>query len=257
MKVLAIGNSFSEDAVYYLRDIADAAGEDIFVVNLYIGGCPLEEHWLNIESNAPSYQYQVNGAHTDRLVSIPEVLVEEPWDVIVTQQASGFSGWIESYEPFLGLMQAYIQEKAPKARRMLHKTWAYDEGSTHRHFLRYHRSQQEMYACLSRCYAAMAEKYRLPLIPSGDVIQRLRSLPPFDRKQGGRSLCRDGFHMDYLYGRYALSYTWARVLLGRSLEANAYVPQTELTDETAEESVLELIRQTAEEVVGGAESAGR
>ena len=48
MKILAIGNSFSEDAMYYLKNIADADGVEVKAVNLYIGGCNLERHWKNI-----------------------------------------------------------------------------------------------------------------------------------------------------------------------------------------------------------------
>ena len=48
-KILAIGNSFSEDAARYLHQTAKAAGVDTKVVNLFIGGCPLERHWKNIE----------------------------------------------------------------------------------------------------------------------------------------------------------------------------------------------------------------
>ena len=44
MKVLAIGNSFSEDATRYLHDIAKADGVALEVANLYIGGCPLDRH---------------------------------------------------------------------------------------------------------------------------------------------------------------------------------------------------------------------
>ena len=41
MKVLAIGNSFSNDAMRYLHGIAKADGVDMKTVNLFIGGCPL------------------------------------------------------------------------------------------------------------------------------------------------------------------------------------------------------------------------
>lgn len=44
LKILAIGNSFSEDATRYLHQLANAAGIDTKIVNLYIGGCPLERH---------------------------------------------------------------------------------------------------------------------------------------------------------------------------------------------------------------------
>ena len=48
MKILSIGNSFSEDAQRYLHQIANANGDDIFCANLYIGGCSLERHYNNI-----------------------------------------------------------------------------------------------------------------------------------------------------------------------------------------------------------------
>ena len=45
MNVLAIGNSFSEDATRYLHQIAKAQGTPLTVVNLVIGGCSLERHY--------------------------------------------------------------------------------------------------------------------------------------------------------------------------------------------------------------------
>jgi len=41
LKILAIGNSFSEDAVEnYLFELAEAAGKKIIIGNLYIGVLP-------------------------------------------------------------------------------------------------------------------------------------------------------------------------------------------------------------------------
>lgn len=44
IKILAIGNSFSQDATQFIHDIAKADGVDTKVVNLYIGGCSLQRH---------------------------------------------------------------------------------------------------------------------------------------------------------------------------------------------------------------------
>ncbi len=38
LKILSIGNSFSQDAQRYLYDISKSNGEEIKNVNLYIGG---------------------------------------------------------------------------------------------------------------------------------------------------------------------------------------------------------------------------
>ncbi len=45
IKILCIGNSFSEDAMKYLHAIAKCGGMEVKTVNLYIGGCPLIKHW--------------------------------------------------------------------------------------------------------------------------------------------------------------------------------------------------------------------
>ena len=61
LKILSIGNSFSQDATRYLQPIAVSAGiEDFFVRNCYIGGCSLERHVNCILTGEEAYQYQEN-----------------------------------------------------------------------------------------------------------------------------------------------------------------------------------------------------
>lgn len=249
MKILAIGNSFSWDATTYLHQVLHAGGVENIVVNLYIGGCSLERHWQNIESGDAAYQYLLNGQLTDRMVSIQEALAEHDWDAIVTQQASHDSGWADSYEPFLTLITAWLREHAPHAALYLHQTWAYETDSRHGSFMRYHRDQALMYRRLTDCYQAAAARHDMGYIPCGTVIQTLREKAPFRYQEGGMSLCRDGFHMHLIYGRYALACTWARILCGLDLTRNAYLPVS--ADDPslgADEALLTLIRQTVTEV---------
>ena len=51
MKVLSIGNSFSQDAQRYLHRLAKEDGTFIKCVNLYIGGCSLQTHYINMLEN--------------------------------------------------------------------------------------------------------------------------------------------------------------------------------------------------------------
>lgn len=241
-RILVISNSFGEDATKYLHQVAEAAGTDCRVVNLYIGGCSLEQHWQNVRSGQARYQYQLNGVITERYVSIATALAEEPWDIIVTQQASHDSGWLDTYEPFLSLLTAYIRQQAPTARLFLQETWAYEIDSTHGGFARYDHDQQEMYRRLHHCYRAMAEKHALWLIPCGTVIQSARELPAFRVQEGGLSLCRDGFHMSFLYGRYLLACVWAKSLLGVSPEEN-FVPSSPAVAKPADANLLAQLRQ--------------
>jgi hypothetical protein len=247
VRLLAIGNSFSEDATYYLHQILASAGVENQVINLYIGGCPLERHWENIEKDACEYQLQLDGVKTERYVSIHEALKEFNPDHVILHQASHDSGWEVSYEPFLELIPAYLAEQAPQAKVWLNQTWAYEPDSKHPRFVRYNRSQQEMYEKLSFCYRKMAGKYHLPLIPSGDMIQKLRSMKEFNPEQGGMSICRDGFHMSFLYGRYALASMWARAVFKVDADRNTYIPKTEyLPEACAEQSVLDILKKTVD-----------
>ena len=243
LKILAIGNSFSSDATWFLHDILAHNGVESRVVNLYIGGCSLERHWQNIEGNKREYQYQVNGRPTDRYVSIEEVLTEETFDVIVTHQASHDSGWACTYEPFLGLILDYLH-KHSEAKIFLNETWAYEVTSPHGNFMRYERDQEKMFKALNAAYEAAAERYGLPLIRSGEAVQKIRELSAF--KSGEVSITRDGFHMHFLYGRYAVALMWAAKIAGIDPISDTFVPAADfLPGMTADEEIIKAIREIA------------
>ena len=115
IKILAIGNSFSQDATHYLQQIAAADQVDMKVVNLYIGGCSLERHWNNIQSEAKDYLLEMNGESTEEYVSIQDALGMEAWDYIVTQQVSHDSGIITTYQPYLDNVLGYVRTIVPSA----------------------------------------------------------------------------------------------------------------------------------------------
>lgn len=246
VSVLAIGNSFSRDATMDLHAIAAAGGVDCRVVNLYIGGCSLEQHMFNVSQDLAAYTVDENGVTTDRTVSIPQALREQDWTHVTLQQASHDSGLPETYEPYLKQLCAVVRREAPGCRLWLHETWAYETDSTHDKFYRYGHDQAQMYRRLRDAYREAARALSLPLIPCGDVIQSLRRQPPFDYAHGGQSLCRDGFHMHLLYGRYATAATWFETVLGGDIRDNPFVP----TDggQTPDEALLYTIRQTVHAV---------
>ena len=80
MKILAIGNSFSQDATTFLHQAATAQGIDLTVVNLFIPGCNLETHWQNWTQEAAAYEPQYNGEPSGRLTSMQDMLREGGWD---------------------------------------------------------------------------------------------------------------------------------------------------------------------------------
>lgn len=219
MKILSIGNSFSEDAHAYLHDLAEQRSIDITAIDLAIGGCSLKIHFENVTENSAKYLHSINGGEwAEKLVTVEEIIKSDDFDVITLQQVSGYSGQYETYQPYLDELCSYVRKHQPNARLYFHRTWAYEIDSTHEDFPLYDSSQEKMYEEICKASAKASTKIGASIIPSGDVIQRLRqSVSYFDYKNGGESLCRDGFHMSFTYGRYAVALTWLATLTGKKV----------------------------------------
>lgn len=245
MKILSIGNSFSEDAQAYLHMLAEQRGIDLVTVNLAIGGCSLQTHWENVEQNNANYLYGVNGgAWAERLVTIKEILESERFDAITLQQVSGFSGQYETYQPYLNNLAAYVREKQPGADLYFQRTWAYEIDSPHGHFPFYDCNQRKMYDALCAASVEACAAIGATVIPAGTVIQTLReTVPAFDYANGGESLCRDSFHMSVTYGRYAVALCWLATLTGKKVEPMLF-------GELDETLIAEIARVVNEVVFG-------
>ena len=227
IKILSIGNSFSQDAQAYLHQIAASAGIESKVVNLYIGGCSLEKHHNNITENAVAYSYELNGdIHMGRKASIMEGLCEEDWDFVTMQQASGWSGIPDSYYPHIIELSDYVKQYAPTAKQVIHQTWAYEQTASHPHFSKYGSDQKMMYPAVIASYAGAAEKLGgLPIIRCGELVQELRSDPIFVPNTGKYLITRDGYHMNIPYGRYALAALWFETLMGGDIYHASFIPE--------------------------------
>lgn len=180
IRILAIGNSFSQDAVeQYLYELAEAAGYELIIGNMYIGGCDLDKHWANFQSDAAAYEYRkiVKGEKVGKTgYKLSQGLADENWDYISLQQASGKSGKYETYTVLADLI-AGIKERCPKAKLLWHQTWAYASSSTHESFPDYDSNQMTMYSSIvTAARQAMTNHTDLSLlIPSGTAIQNGRT----------------------------------------------------------------------------------
>ena len=221
MKILCIGNSFSQDATRYLREVS---GDTLFVRNLYIGGCSLETHMINIKENNAYYDYQLDGEKL-REISINEALTLEEWDYITIQQVSHFSGIEWTYEPFISYVLDYIKSACPNAKIAFHRTWSYDPASNHGGFPYYNRDTKLMYEKIVEASSKIAKKYNLPIIDNGTSIQRARELDFFNVEKGGVSINRDGFHLSLDYGRYLAALTMYEFFTGKSKKTVTFAPE--------------------------------
>jgi len=226
LRILAIGNSFSQDAAeQYLWELFDAEEIPVIIGNLYIGGCSLERHWNNAEGDKADYQYRkiVDGVRTSTPgYTLEKGLADEPWDYVSLQQASGQSGLYASYEPYLKDLVKYVKAHVGKQTKLMwHQTWAYSQDAGHRDFPKYDRNQDKMYsAIMNASRKAMKDgRFRI-LIPSGTAIQNGRT------SYLGDTFNRDGYHLERTYGRYTAACAWFETLSGQSVVGNAWHPDT-------------------------------
>lgn len=248
IKILAIGNSFSQDTVEHLHEVGKASGLELLVGNLYIGGCSLETHWQNASTDAKAYEYYKTGQAMN-MSSIREALEGEKWDYVTLQQASHDSGRPDTYYPYLNYLSDYVKTYAPQAQQIIHQTWAYEIDSDHPGFKHYNNDQKVMASALIDAYSEASEKLGLKIIPCGVAMQKARATALFDYANGGKTLCRDGFHASLTLGRYLLSAVWYEILTGKSILDNSYIPKSTETDAAPTEKELATLKQCAHEAV--------
>ena len=226
VRILAIGNSFSQDAVeQYLHELAEAEGISTIIGNMFIGGCSLERHVKNARDNAPAYAYRKIGTDGKKRekgkMSLEAVLADEAWDYVSLQQASPFSGMYETYEASLPELIEYVKARLPKKTKlMLHQTWAYASTSKHSGFKNYNCNQLTMYQAIADAVkkAVKANKIKI-VIPSGTAIQNART------SFIGDHLNRDGYHLDVKIGRYTAACTWFERIFKHNVVGNPYAPE--------------------------------
>ncbi len=221
LKVLAIGNSFSVDAMEHLYAVAQAEGvSEIVLGNLYIPGCPLKTHAENSASGEEAYKYYKNTTGVWEVspmqMSLLQGLQDEQWDIITMQQASPYSGLPDTYQPYLEQLVTFVNENKtnPDAKLYWHMTWAYQHDSTQVAFARYANDQHTMYLGIVNAVQKEVQNCGAfeKILPVGTAIQNART------SFMGDTLTRDGFHLSNM-GRVIAAYTWYAVIDGQTLHA--------------------------------------
>lgn len=226
IKILAIGNSYTQNAVTYLYDIlADLGVEQIVVANLYIGGCDLGTHAENAQKDAAAYEYYKteDGVLKKKAVaySLKQGITDENWDIIVLNQASQKAGQDMTYLKLDDLC-AYVNEHKtnPEAELWWHMTWAYHPSNPHAGFSYYNKNQNTMYEKIVEAVQLAVEPLSeiSGVIPSGTAYQNARAVI-------GNGLTADDLHHANEAGCYLLGLTWAAALTNRDVTAVTYAPE--------------------------------
>ena len=246
VRVLTVGNSFSQDSMCYLWELLHRGGiPQITLGNLYYPGCSLAQHLEFARSRTPVRAYEKNTAgvwETRDGICLEDGVRDEDWDIIVFQQSSRTSGLADSYGQTLTDLLDLVEPLAPRAKFWWNMTWAYQSDSTHPSFPNYDCDQLKMYRmivdCLERCIKP--ERRFVKIIPTGTAIQNART------SFLGDTLTRDGYHLNREFGRLIAGLTWFCALTGAPAEVPAYNPAPEhITRQmlaAAEEAVNNAIR---------------
>ena len=226
IKILAIGNSFSEDALEsYFYGLAKAENKQVIIGNLYIGGASLDLHWNNAKDDKAVYQYRkidVGGTKTNTPhIALSDALVDEDWDFISFQQVSSNSGIYHTYINPLPLLFNYVEQRATNSdvKYVLHQTWAYAQDSDHKMFINYNHDQITMYnSIVDAVWRAKRLAHIDIIVPSGTAIQNGRT------STVGDNFCSDGYHLDVNIGRYTAACAWFEAIFMKSVIGNSFKP---------------------------------
>ena len=227
VRVLAIGNSFSQDAVeQYLWELAQEAGVKMIIGNAYRGGQGFQSHWIDVTEQNNTFEYRKvqDGRRTNKPHSaLADIITDEPWQYITFQQVSQESGLTATFEPYLTELIQYTQglQTNPNAIYGYHQTWAYSHDSTHGGFANYDNRQEVMYdsICQAVQYATAMHPELSFVVPSGTAIQNARTT------YLGDNMNRDGYHLDLKMGRYTAACVWLETITGISPVGFSYRPE--------------------------------
>lgn len=212
-QILAIGNSYTENATVYLPDLLrEKHDTNVRICRLIKRSSSLADHWQNHLTNAPVYRLDVGswqGWRTiDSIVTLDQALAFAPWNIVVLQQVSWYSGLPASYQPCCDSLLSLVSRNAVRRRIAFHKTWAYSRYSASNDFAPYNYNQQNMDSAIASATAAIAPKFDI-IIPSGDLIRALRSTS----LNNCMDLTEDGSHLDLGLPALALSMLWYNDLI--------------------------------------------
>lgn len=230
LRILAIGNSFSADAVEQnLWELLDAADIPAVVGNVYAPGSYLAHHWNRAVGDKAEYRYfkrTEEGSVSLESQTLSQGVLDEEWSIISLQQASDLSGLYDTYFPYLPDLMEWIGERSD-AEIVFHQTWAYPANSTHDAFANYGKDQMTMYEAIVDAVSRATDVCGIKtVIPVGTAVQNART------SRLGDTLNHDGLHLELTYGRFLAACVWFETLTGLDVRKNPYRPAS-VPEETA------------------------
>ena len=216
LKVLDIGNSYTDDATALLPLITSESGSDISNMCLYkaVRGSASFKTWYDTFYDRDFQNYYIQkvlGGISANIATgdgtafdgspFREALSNEQWDIIIIHQVSGFAPYYDLWSStnaggYLSELLDIIKKLQPQAAigfLLIHSYGSNYWGNIE-------KSSLERWQKISESTKELTENYCIDIvIPYGTAVQNLRCSP----LNNAYDLTRDGTHLEYGLARYA------------------------------------------------------
>lgn len=239
LKILTIGNSYSDDLTEYAYNVAKSLGiENVEVANLRANSCSLATHLSNAQNDNGAYMFRYWGDKSDKWTDygswsnngtykISTAVTQADWDYIIFQQVSTSSTNADSYDDLNGLISE-VKKLNATAKYGWHMTWSAQSNS------------DAMYeGIVSAVQSKIVTNDDIDvIIPTGTTIQNARTTSVVDPVSFMRNANNN--HLNYGLGRYAAALTLVKTLTGLSIDNIEYAPTADTEGHTFELKTYEI-----------------
>ncbi len=229
IRILAIGNSFSSDAMHYTHQIAESLGIKAEFYNLYYGGCTIQSHYNFYNNDSAEYVFYKNQSqYVSNNVTMKSVLEATQFDYITFQQGSWSSDSYSSYALLDDLM-AIVREYQPNAEFMIHQTWGYCEerscNGNETSSGKGYETSADMFAAVEACYErAAADNGNLRIIKSGRAVETAKTSYGYTDDYGNTNSIYSDFNSHLANaGDYLAGCVWIETIFGTDVRNATYV----------------------------------
>ena len=216
LRILFVGNSFSDDTMQYVPEIAQSYGYDeISLGRLFVGACSVNMHLNHLEHGLSPYVFSVDrgcGWRDIPSYSIQDALAYDDWDIIATMGGTGDGSRATEPDSYanLPLLVRRIKEIVGEGKRyVFNMTWVGESTHKHPQIVAFDGNVGLMYELIAQnMREVVAPMPEIDVIsPTGTAIQNARTA--IEGK-----LTRDGYHLDRSLGRYIAGLTFFCAVTG-------------------------------------------
>lgn len=229
LKVLTIGNSFSENTSIYASEIAKANGKSLTFGYLKFPSCKIEQHYQAAIKDLAVFKFQITDPDSNRTTikneaprfdspnpdsaTIVEALEYTDWDVIVFQQESSSSLVAASFEMLDELIE-YVKGSCPDAKLAIHEVWSWGSWTN-----------GEFDTMKANTYEA-AKANNLEIIPTGTAFEIARA------EIGDYTALNDYDNGDYQHanalGQYVAGACYVATLFGIEVDSAPFISHPDI-----------------------------